>query len=300
MLNNKALFLIESDPSNVNYNALKENGYNVSLFFKEINVFFRFIRRMWIYYDFPFVSIWFNNWYKKLGDYDYLIININRLNHGLLSRILNANKDIKIKGWYWNTIDSTNYPINYQTDRVEYYSFDKDDCKKYNLNYNIQYYSLDNLILNQNKEYDVYFVGRDKGRKKEIESFVKTAEKFNLILNINTINGNNIIPYVDVKKELSKSRAVLEINKENQVGFTLRTLESLFFGIKLITNNASIIDSPIYRKENIFIIGKDDYNQLLSFIYSPYNHEVDIYKREYDINKWYSNFFVKENKNESL
>ena len=141
---------------------------------------------------------------------------------------------------------------------------------------------------------DIYFIGRSKGRKEKIENFKHTSESYGLRCNFNVIDDNtsgSLIPYSEVKKELLKTKAILEINKKNQIGFTLRVLESLFYELKLITDNKYIKQCPIYNKDNVFILDEDDYDDLYNFINEPYNHDVDKYKNDYELDKWFNNFF---------
>lgn len=288
MKKEKTLFLVESDPSNIFINDLKANDYKVCLFFKEINIILRIVRRIWLKLNFPFADIWFDVWYKKLDSYDELIINVNRLNHKLFNYISKKNKKTRIIGWYWNIVDNKNYPIEYNNTNIEYWSFDKNDCEKYGLKKNIQYYSYPKNIKG-NKDIDIYYIGREKGRSEKIQNFIEIAELENLNCDINIIHNNNIVPYEKVKEKLSKSKAVLEINIDNQIGLTLRALESLFFEIKLITNNKNITNLNFYSKKNIYIIGVDKYS-IKKFINSDYDHSIDCYKSDYDIDTWYNNF----------
>ena len=93
----------------------------------------------------------------------------------------------------------------------------------------------------------------------------------------------------DVKEKLSRSKAILEINKDNQVGLTLRALESLFFNTKLITNNESITNFDIYSKNNVLILRMDDIEDLSTFINSDYFVDEEV-KQKYELDKWVSNF----------
>ena len=71
---------------------------------------------------------------------------------------------------------------------------------------------------------------------------------------------------------------------------TLRALESLFWEKKLITNNELIKNEKFYNKNNIFIIGIDDENEIEMFLKKPYDKSSNKYKSEYDIDAWYENF----------
>jgi 1,5-rhamnosyltransferase len=55
-----------------------------------------------------------------------------------------------------------------------------------------------------------------------------------------------------------------------QTGVTLRIVESIVNGIKLITNNSRIEGYDFYSPDNIFILGKDNLEDLPVFLDKPY------------------------------
>ena len=67
-------------------------------------------------------------------------------------------------------------------------------------------------------------------------------------------------------------------------------MESLFYEIKLITDNKHIKNEVFYNKDNIFILDEDKNENLSDFLNKPYNHDSDIYKKDYDIDRWFINF----------
>lgn len=292
----RILILTVTKPdSDIFYYDWIKRGYSVSIAFKDVSKPLRAIRRVWTKCNLPFYSLWLGNWYKQLNDYDYVIIHMSSITRFLPFIITKANPKLKIMCWYWNTIDKDTLPIKTDNSNIEYWSFDKNDCEKYGLNYNVQYYCQpDDDLLKKEKDIDVYFVGREKGRKEIIENFKEECLKQHLRCDFSIIkdDSNEIIPYKEVKEKLSRSKAVLEINKENQVGLTLRALESLFFDIKLITNNELISAQDIYNKHNIFVINKDDISYLKEFINNDYANRDEI-KEKYELDKWIANF-IKE------
>lgn len=294
MLKNKTLILMEVlNPSDdIFFNDWKENGYNASVVFKKVSKPIRAIRRYCLMKNIGDITIWLGDWFNNLGKYESIIIHMNRLTRHLPELIINKYPNIKVISWYWNTITKESEPIKTDDIRIEYFSFDKNDCKKYGLKYNIQYYC-PIKIENKEKDNDIYFVGRSKGRRKQIEEFKQIAESNGLKCNFNIYEDNDIDikPYSEVKKDLTKTKAILEINKSNQVGFTLRTLESLFYEIKLITDNKEIKNLDIYNKNNIFIIGEDEIDKLNTFVNSKYDISVNKYKDEYSIDTWFNNFY---------
>ena len=161
------------------------------------------------------------------------------------------------------------------------------------MNFNIQYYSgMDNVKKTKFKN-DIYFIGHDKGRKQEIDNILEKVKDSNLKYRADILSdgSKNYIPYDTVKKRVLESRAILEVNQQGQKGYTLRALEALFLEKKLITTNKSIINEDFYSPNNIFVVGIDDWEKLSIIIKSPYDKKVNRFKDEYDVNKWFSNFF---------
>lgn len=74
-------------------------------------------------------------------------------------------------------------------------------------------------------------------------------------------------------------------------GFTLRVLESLFFEKKLITNNINIINCEFYNKNNIFIINKDNLDDLNDFLKSEYKKIDKKIINYFDYESWLNRFF---------
>ena len=69
---------------------------------------------------------------------------------------------------------------------------------------------------------------------------------------------------------VAKSKAVLQLEAGCQKGLTLRVKESLIYRVKLISDNADLIQCDFYHPNNIFILGRDDITKIKDFIDSPY------------------------------
>lgn len=287
----KTMIVSEANPkTDVIFQEWINRGYNAKILFKKQNKLMRAIRRIWLRSNLPFSRIWLDNWLNELQYYNTLIIQMSWLTNRLPLLINKKFPELRIICWYWNTIDKKNYPLITNNPKIELWSFDDDDCIKYNMHKNIQYYSKPESSIKVNKVNDIYFVGLAKGRENIIKEFKTIAESKGITCNFNIVNKNNYIPYREVIERTKESKAVLEINKDNQVGYTLRTLESLFYEIKLITNNKNIKKSKLYNKNNIFIIGENSYDELKNFINSDYDNSVCYLKKEFDLDTWFDNF----------
>lgn len=186
------------------------------------------------------------------------------------------------------------------------YSFDKEDCEKYGLEYYPQPYSKDVIVKQANSVYDIVFLGTEKGRLQLLKTIFENIQKFNYKQyyhiysptakknNTNDFNITNLkISYNSYLKLIAKSKAILDVPQEGQIGFTIRVLESLFLHKKLITTNTDIKNFKIYNRHNIFIIGEDNYDELDSFLNSPYDVSTDKYLKYHDLPTW-SAFICKD------
>lgn len=235
------------------------------------------------------------NWYKNVDQYSTIVIFDTGFSTDLAKAIKTRNPKCKVILYFFNTI-----LYDYQKEWInnkyidEVWSFDRTDCKRFNLKYNSTFY----VPIHQipiNIEYDVVFLGRNKKRLDMLESIrsklVNGSEKiwFKLI-----DSETDYIPYADYIKIVQSSRCILDITQEGQEGLSLRFMEALFYSKKLITNNRSIVSYDIYRKENIFIIGADDYSTLSDFIHGEYTEIPEEIKSRYLYKNWKNRFIQDE------
>lgn len=217
-------------------------------------------------------------------------------------------KNIKIVFWFWNIVKK-NYIkkldfIKKNTDSI--CTFDKNDAQNFNLLHHNQFFWLKS-IPEENILYDVIFIGKNKNRLEFLEEvYLKLKEMgvktfFYVVKDSKNDRSNFInlkddpLPYVDILKLISKSKAILDINHSNQTGFTLRVLEALFFNKKLITNNFDIVNYDFFNKNNIHVIRKDtklnnnffksNYQKIDNIILEKYTFDYWLKKLVNDVNK---------------
>lgn len=65
---------------------------------------------------------------------------------------------------------------------------------------------------------------------------------------------------------MSKTDAVFDICNENQNGLTMRTIETLGAGKKLITTNKTIINYDFYSPNNILLVKNNDFSDIHNFL----------------------------------
>ena len=226
---------------------------------KMLNYFRKFIKKFLPF----FLKFFFDDWKENINKYDIIIMFDSGYNSNIPKYIKKKNIKCKTIFWYWNKVNKINVK-NLGSKYIDYYySYDKNDCKKYNMRYNTQCYNkkLAKYINKQDEQYDFVFLGTNKGRKEEIISLENVLNKYNYKTNFKIIeNKKEFIPYQDYLKMVTNSKCIVDFVKEGTCGLTLRIFEGMFFQKKIITNNKNIVEYDFYNSNNIFIIGIDEIN----------------------------------------
>ena len=167
---------------------------------------------------------------------------------------------------------------------ISVWTYDEVDSKRYGINKYISGGYFGSYIgKRQDTEYDVFFVGKDKGRGEKLLELENKLNNEGLRTKfIITKDGrlakrkkyySTTIDYKEVVEYDNKSKAILNIVMPGQEGATMRDYEALYNGVKLITTNVHATNFDFYNEQNIFILGRDNFDKIVDFVNSPY---VDI------------------------
>lgn len=279
------------------------SGVTTEAIYRPMNEILRYFSVVWLQkLNIPFGSIWYGRWKKKLSSYDKVII-FESYNWNIIEYIKHKNPRCRIIVWYWNPITEKNrLPVKYRN-MCEEWSFDKANCEKYHLNYNVQF-TFKRLFLNRirNKGNYMYFVGKDKGRGKILKDLKDCLETSNLetkfiIVKDKTsalkgVNYSNPISYEQNLQYLLDALCIVDIVQKQQTGLTVRCVEALYLQKKIITNNVQIRKYSFFNSNNIYILkeSKIYVNELLEFIAKPYVPLEDSVYDKYDFANWCENF----------
>jgi hypothetical protein len=96
--------------------------------------------------------------------------------------------------------------------------------------------------------------------------------------------------YPDYLCRVQRSRAILDIVQTIQTGFSLRVMEHIFFGKKLVTNNAVIQWAEFYHPNNIFLLHRDDLADLKGWLELPFVPIAQEIKDYYRFDNWVERF----------
>lgn len=249
----------------------------------------------------------YNEWKKKLSEYDTVIVFDRNLSWNIFEFIKGRVPDIRCIAWYWNPIRDERhvFPNKYQ-EYCEVWSFDKNDCKRYGYIYNTQFY-FENIktITKPKNEYDAFFLGVDKGRYTIIEDISKKLCSLGKRVFIGVVADKdsevegcyiNQMNYEQVIDLILKSNCIIDVPQNNQEGMTARVLEALFWDKKLITTNAIVKEYEFYNESNIFVWDNPKKGDILEFFEKPVINVDYETKKKYSFQSWLVNFDSNEQK----
>ncbi|ERT32867.1 hypothetical protein AB6N30_08285 [Fusobacterium animalis] len=223
----------------------------------------------------------------------------------------------KKKLYLWDDIGKIKNFFEYKDYFDEVYSFDRRDCKNFNLKYRPTFYSERLKFLKKENEikYIFSFIGeyslrRSNLLKKIVQDYKKSfiylyyspyiyllKYLFNKEYKIKDIKFSKI-SRENYNNILQESEIIIDLINSEQTGVTQRSLDAIFLEKKIITNNANIKLSPIYLENNVLVINEDQtkekiiskVNTFLSTEYIKYPKEVIKY---YSLDKWVEELFYK-------
>lgn len=203
------------------------------------------------------------------------------------------NPNVRKSLWLWNLVrdyDKFEYkkPVIEQCG-FKIYTFDQVDAQKYSLNWLTQFLKYPQFNNNAYITSDFYFLGFEKNRKHIIENLREQLKQYNLDFRVIN-NSKNTISYSENISNINMTRCLVEIVQNGQAGLTLRALEAMFLGKKLLTNNRGIKALDFYNPNNIFIYGVDDFLCIEDFMNAPFQPIPENVCYKYTIDCWARNF----------
>lgn len=240
-----------------------------------------------------------NEYIDKIEQYSTVIIfNDTPCKFELGKMIKKYNPKCDVKLWFYDSIGEKHKMQGYIEKFRRYmdiYTYDYSDSLKYNISFLEQFYLKKDMQDENVCSIDVMFCGSDKGRLQEILLYRNKLRQTRLISKF-LIMTNDMredpdyfrewLDYEDVLKYICSSKSILEINASYQSGLTMRAMESIFYEKKLITNNVDIMRYSFYNPNNIFVIGKMDWENIEKFVIGEYEKIDEEIVMNYSFEEW--------------
>ncbi len=193
--------------------------------------------------------------------------------------------------YHWDSLG----PHNDYLDNVKYfdriYSFDSGDCNRYGYTYLPLFASgaYDDVVFSM-PTIDIYSVGTVAvlDRYFLAQQYKQLFESMGLIcylyLKVTPISYLRLLLKGVIPKNVyfrnlnpqkmseivSQSKSVLDVPNHKQTGLTMRVIENISIGMKVVTTNENIANEAFYDKRVVHILGVDDQIDLPAFINGDY------------------------------
>tara|TARA_R110001592_G_scaffold53617_6_gene164411 strand:+ start:144 stop:1148 length:1005 start_codon:yes stop_codon:yes gene_type:complete len=95
----------------------------------------------------------------------------------------------------------------------------------------------------------------------------------------------------EVVDRITESRAVVDVNRPDQLGLTMRTIEAVGAQRKLITTNADVVNYNLYNLNGVLVVGRENPVVTDDFLYGegePFNSAV---RKKYSVSAWVDQVF---------
>ena len=271
------------------------------------NRFTRFVRRF-CFNKLKIKRIWINHWYNKLKNVDNIIIFDSIYTVEICKIIKKKYPKIRIIVYYWNSVNESMNPTDFKNLNCELWTYDEIQASELNMKFNTTFLFdfKDDIFDSKNIYKDVFYIGKDKGRSKQLalchSLFLENNISHDFFVYGNSTDNdwctklNKKISYMKMLEKMQQYRIVLDVNASFSTGMTLRPLEALYSRKKLITTNTNMINSELYfyNKNNIFVIGIDDRNRIKEFVTSEFVCPEEKVFNYYSFFSWVLRFDIKE------
>ena len=235
---------------------------------------------------------------NNIDSYDILIINRpDILDNDVLNCAISKSKNSI--ALFWDSLEK----IQAQKERIQFFdkcfSFDIEDCVKYNLAKNNNFYFVTETI--EKPEFDVFFFGTVDNRIVKLEKILNKLSEIGLNVSAKLYDPTNkkisepnskikyldkIIPFKDSHIFNQNTKVILDLKHDNQTGLSFRPFEALGMKKKLITDNKQIKNYDFYNPNNICIIDENHLNIPDSFFNTPYQELPENIYSKYNLENW--------------
>ena len=95
----------------------------------------------------------------------------------------------------------------------------------------------------------------------------------------------------EVEKLILKSKIIVEIQRNDQIGLSFRIFEALGYRKKLITTNTDVVNYDFYNPQNILVIDENNIEIPEDFVTSPYVDIDETILDKYRLENWVKPIF---------
>lgn len=239
-------------------------------------------------------------------DYDtVLFIQCHHMQHRALERLRELHPQACFVLYNWDSLTTHDYrPWLRHFDHAA--TFDPDDAKALAIGY-LPLFAIPRFFQidhDRPKAQDLYFVGAI-GTLHRFEALERLhgfcaanglTTRFHLkcspVMKLTLLKERKSLPGVTGKSlsfdgivdMLEASRATFDFANHKQSGYTMRLIENMCAGRKIVTENPRILDEPFYREDRFLLVDGHDFSAVPEFLARPITSQLDV--EAFGIDSW--------------
>jgi len=191
--------------------------------------------------------------------------------------------DEDVANFGFNKITNYNYlqycPAKQQNPKIDLF---------YITSYDTQRLMRLNLLINKISNLNIGFKTIVAGKKSWKKKITQIVDKKNIdIIKFRTKN----IPQQSLPKLYKNTKAILDLQRNNQMGLSFRIFEAMALEKKFITDNYTIKNYDFYNPNNILILNEDFSNIEKSFFETEYQSIPQEIYYKYTLDNWVNTVF---------
>lgn len=217
----------------------------------------------------------------------------------ILNYIAQKNRDKRLIFYYWNPV-GVSFPAEKIPSEYEKWSYSPSDCEKYGLKYNSTFY-FPELVAPFEPEgsFDISFIGKDKGRYPTLMRYQELFKASGLTTDFYITATHPKIDrskprsmsYPESLRRMQKSRCIFDYYNDPEAGLSLRMMEAMYFGKKIITNNRRAKEYEFFKEENVLVLENEfDTKDFSAFLNAPLQEIPNEEKEYYSFSRWLKRF----------
>ena len=243
---------------------------------------------------------------SKAHDYDVvLFIQVHQMRHEALEKLRAAQPNAHFVLYNWDSLTTHDFrPWMRHFDHVA--TFDPDDARSIGVTYLPlfaipRFFEIDHAKAPRQ---DLYFVGAIGSMNRfdalqRLHTFseaTRLSTRFHLVcspvVRFQLWRAGKTLPGVtgdsigceDIVNMLEASRATFDFANHKQSGYTMRLIENMCAGRKIITENPRILDEPFYREDRFLLVDGHDFSAVPEFLATPITSQLDV--EAFHVDSW--------------
>lgn len=232
-----------------------------------------------------------------------LVIDPAHFNHTILKEIRKKSK--KLIAYNYDSMVQLPLPSDKIAYFDEIYSFDKNDCEKYQFKFITNFIYIPKENIQPRFDLKVFTIqSKSQDRMHTINKIANELDRLSIKnyefhiygkpsnnANKNIIFFNERISFDFFKNKMKNAEILLDLVRKGQNGLSFRIFEAMALQKKLITTNKNITRYDFYNPNNILVIDTDNISIPASFLNSKYEPLNEQIYQKYTLENWIQTVF---------